>query len=330
MPKKSGFLSKLFKGFLILLTVVIISALLVPFLIPVPALKNTTAAQELADEDSHFIEINDILVHYKIAGSGEPVFILLHGFGASTFSWREVLTPLAKYGTVLAYDRPAFGLTDRPIPGEWVGESPYSLDAQVELLIGLMDTLGIQKAVLVGNSAGGTVAFAAALKYPQRVQRLVAVDAAIYTSSTSSPFLQFLLHTPQMQHLGPLISRSLAGKRGDDFIRSAWHDPARITPEVLAGYRKPLQVDNWDVALWQLTLASQKNAIAENLSRLVVPVLVVTGDDDRIVPTADSIKLAEEISGSQLVILDDCGHVPQEECPEQFLSAIYSFESITP
>ncbi len=330
MSDKSGFLTKLYKGFLIVITLVLISALLVPFLIPVPPLENTTSAQELADADSQFIEINNISVHYKIFGSGEPVFILLHGFGASTFSWREVMPSLAEHGTVIAYDRPAFGLTERPLPGEWVGENPYSLETQVELLIALMNAKEIQKAVLVGNSAGGTVGFATALQYPQRVQGLMAVDAAIYSSSANSPFLQFLLHTPQMQHVGPLISRSIAGERGDDFIRSAWHDPSKITPEVLAGYRKPLQMENWDVALWQLTLAAQKNTIAENLSSLSMPVLVVTGDDDRIVPTAESIKLSEEIPGAKLVIFEDCGHVPQEECPVQFLSAIYSFDSFAP
>ena len=321
---------KVVKGILILLTGLTIVFLLVPFLIPVPPLENTLPARTLADDDSQFIEVNGLEVHYKTAGSGTPVFILLHGFGASTFSWREVIQPLSEVGTVIAYDRPAFGLTERPVSGDWEGESPYSLDSQVELLVGLMDALGIEKAILIGNSAGGTVAFAAALEYPQRVQALAAVDAAIYSGGPDSALLKFFLRTPQVNHLGPLISRSLAGERGDEFIKSAWHDPELITEEILAGYRKPLQAENWDSALWELTLASEKNDIAEQLSSLAIPVLVMTGDDDRIVPTADSIRLSEEIPGSTLAVFDSCGHLPQEECPQQFLAAMSEFVNSLP
>ena len=140
-------IQKIAGGFFIVILVILLVG---PFLIPVPPLENTVTAESLADEDSQFIEVNGLNVHYKTYGTGEPVFILLHGFGASLFSWHEVTAPLAEYGTVIAYDRPAFGLTERPL--EWEGESPYSQDAQVELVIGLMDALGIEKATLVGNS----------------------------------------------------------------------------------------------------------------------------------------------------------------------------------
>ena len=151
-----------------------------PLVIPIPPLPDPPPLSALVDEDSRFIEVNGIDVHYKQYGSGEPVMILLHGFGASTFSWREVMKPLSEYGTVIAFDRPAFGLTERPMPGEWEGESPYTLNSQINLLIGLMDRLNVEKAVLIGNSAGGTVAAAAALAHPQRVAALVLVDAAVY------------------------------------------------------------------------------------------------------------------------------------------------------
>ena len=139
----------------------LILVLVGPFLIPVPPLENTAPIEALIDEDSLFIEVNGINVHYKRYGQGEPVFILMHGFGASLFSWHEVTAPLAEYGTVIAYDRPAFGLTERPM--EWDGENPYSQDSQIELVIGLLDTLDIEQAILVGNSAGGTLAMLAAL-----------------------------------------------------------------------------------------------------------------------------------------------------------------------
>ncbi len=90
--------------------------LIVPFLIRIPILKDVVSPEQLADADSKFIQVNGLNVHYKIYGQGEPVIVLLHGFGASLFSWREVTGPLSKLGAVIAYDRPAFGLTERPCP----------------------------------------------------------------------------------------------------------------------------------------------------------------------------------------------------------------------
>jgi pimeloyl-ACP methyl ester carboxylesterase len=301
--------------------------LVVPFLIPVPPLKNTVPAEQLADPDSLFVEVNGIKVHYKTYGQGEPTFILLHGFGASLFSWHEVTAPLSEYGTVIAYDRPAFGLTERPMT--WEGENPYSPQAQVELVIGLMDELNIEKAILVGNSAGGTIAMLTALQYPERVQALILVDPAVYAGGGAPAWVRPILKTPQMNRLGPLVSRQLQA-RGTEFIELAWHDPSKITPEILAGYQKPLRVDNWDKALWFLTVASQESGLAERLNELTLPVLVITGDDDRIVPTEQSLRLADELPNATLKVIAQSGHLPHEEHPAEFMQAVMEFLASLP
>ena len=304
------------------LAVILVLLLLVPFLIPVPPLENTVPAESLADEDSNFIEVNGVNVHYKIYGTGEPVLILLHGFGASLFSWHEVTTPLAEYGTVIAYDRPAFGLTERPL--EWEGENPYSQDAQVELVIGLMDALGVEKATLVGNSAGGTVSMLTALKYPERIESLILVDPAVYAGGGAPAWIRPVLGTPQMRHLGPLFARQIQAQ-GVEFIKTAWHDPRKISQATFDGYQKPLQVENWDKALWELTLSSRESGLAERVKEFALPILVITGDDDRIVPTEQSLRLAEELPNAALAVIPQCGHLPHEECPDEFMQAVQDF-----
>ncbi len=310
----------------IALLVLVVLALTVPMLIPIPPLENLTTVEAIKDADSQFVTLNGINVHYKKAGQGQPVIILLHGFGASVFSWREVIAPLAKNATVIAYDRPAFGLTSRPMPGEWSGSSPYAIPAQADLLLALMDHLGAQKAILVGNSAGGTVAAYTALNFPERVQGLVLVDAAIYSGAPTNPLLQALYQLPQVDRIAPLLVRSISTS-GNDTIRLAWHDPSKITPQIIEGYRKPLQLPNWDRALWEFTKASQPLNLPVRLSELKMPVLVVTGDDDRIVPTASSLRLAREIPSASLTVFGACGHVPQEECPDQFMQSVETFLS---
>ena len=304
------------------LAVILVLLLLVPFLIPVPPLENTVPAESLADEDSKFIEVNGVNVHYKIYGTGEPVLILLHGFGASLFSWHEVTTPLAEYGTVIAYDRPAFGLTERPL--EWEGENPYSQDAQVELVIGLMDALGVEKATLVGNSAGGTVSMLTALKYPERIESLILVDPAVYAGGGAPAWIRPVLGTPQMRHVGPLFARQIQAQ-GVEFIKTAWHDPRKISQATFDGYQKPLKVENWDKALWELTLSSRESGLAERVKEFALPILVITGDDDRIVPTEQSLRLAEELPNAALAVIPQCGHLPHEECPDEFMQAVQDF-----
>ena len=316
-------MSKRTVNFIILLSIFLLLILAGPFFVPIKPLENTFPPKELADPDSLFIEVNELIVHAKIQGMGDPTLILLHGFGASTFSWREVIGPLSEHGTVLAYDRPAFGLTERPLV--WEGSrNPYSPESQVNLLIGLMDALHIEKAYWVGNSAGGTVALNAALNHPDRVEGLILVDAAVYQGGGAPAFVRPLLQTPQLDHLGPLIARQISS-RGDDFVRSAWADPNRVTHEILAGYRKPLQAENWDIALWELTKASRQSTLPDHIFAVQSPALVISGAEDTIVPLAFSMRLAEELPNAYLAVFQDCGHLPQEECPAEFVEAILEF-----
>jgi pimeloyl-ACP methyl ester carboxylesterase len=308
---------------ILVIGVLLILAAVVPLLWPIPPLENARPVAELADLDSQFVELNGLSVHLKTQGQGEPVFVLLHGFGASLYSWNAVMEPFASLGTVIAYDRPAFGLTERPM--QWQGQNPYSMDAQVDLLVALLDHFGVQKAILVGNSAGGTVAMQTALAHPERVSALVLVDPAIYSGGGAAGWLKPLLATPQARRLGPLFVRQTFAARGEQLIETAWHDPARIQPQTLELYRKPLQVENWDRALWEFTLASQDLKLDEKLNQVNLPVLVVTGDDDRIVPTADSIRLAGELPEASLAVIPQAGHVPHEEKPDVFIAEVWKF-----
>lgn len=307
------------------LSVVLPLAVLVgPFLVPVPPLKGTRLPQELADPDSQFIEINGVNMHVKTMGQGEPVFVLLHGFGASLDSWQAVMEPLSQLGTVIAFDRPAFGLTERPLT--WEGQNPYSTEAQVEQVIGLLDHLGVEKSILVGNSAGGTVAMQTTLAHPERVSALILVDPAVYSGGGAPAWVRPLLATPQMRHLGPLIARTIQA-RGPELIQLAWHDPSALRPETIELYKKPLKVENWDKALWEFTLANRATGLAERLDGFTLPVLVITGDDDRIVPTKDTIRLAGELPNAELVVIANAGHVPHEERPGAFMDAVNRFLS---
>lgn len=112
---------------------------------------------------------------------------------------------------------------------------------------------------------------------------------------------------------------------GIDFGERAWHDPSRITPEIWEGYTRPLKAENWDRGLWEFSRASQLPSLVERLGEIQAPVLIVTGDDDQIVPTEQSVRLAGELHGAELVVIPNCGHVVQEECPQEFIEVVVDF-----
>jgi pimeloyl-ACP methyl ester carboxylesterase len=309
---------------LTLLGGLVFGLLVAPFLVPVRRPRGTVSPELLADPDSRFITLRGLRLHYKIAGQGRPAVLLLHGLGASLFSWHRVMDPMAQTATVIAFDRPGFGLTSRPMPGEWTGASPYGPEFQADLVAELLDALGLDRVVLVGHSAGGRIAALAALRHPERVEALVLVDPAIYLDGAMW-LLRPLLSTPQMRRLGPLAARYIMDSRGEEAIRLSWHDQSKVTPEILAGYKKPTEADNWDRALWEVTAANHPVRLVRELSSLSMPSLVITGEHDRLVPSLLSMRVAKELPDARLVAIPDCGHVPQEECPEQFLKAATEF-----
>jgi pimeloyl-ACP methyl ester carboxylesterase len=312
------------KGLRVLFWVVlslIILALIVPLLIPVPPLENTRPVEALADPDSLFATIDGINFHYKTAGAAGPDLVLLHGFGASQYSWREVMPALAENHTVYAYDRLAFGLTERP--ATWTGDNPYTPAASIRQLGLLLDSWMVSEAILIGNSAGGAVAMEYALAHPDQIKALILVSPALGGGSPLAGYA-WLYATPQIQRLGPLLVRGIQDS-GLETIDQAWHDPSKQPADTIPLYTKPLQAENWDLALWYLSTTGEASSLPERLGEFSLPILVITGDDDRIVPTQSTVEVARKLPRAELVVLENCGHVPQEECPEAFLQAVLSF-----
>ena len=306
-------------------TLLCVAVLLGPFLVPVSALTGLRPERELADSNSRFIEVNDVTVHYKEMGTGGTALILLHGFGASVDSWREVMGELSRFGRVIAYDRPAFGLTERPMPEAWSG-NPYGMKANIELLRGLMDALKIDKAILVGNSAGGGVAVAFGLEYPERVSSLILVDPGV-GGGRGPQFPSWALPvmwTPQMRHVGQLMMRNYQ-ETLPQTIQREWFDQAKLTEEIKQQSLKIFQIKNWDRALYELTFAPAYPELRPLLPKLTMPVFIVAGAEDRLIRSWYFEAISSEILSAKISVIPACGHVPQEECPDQFMNEILKY-----
>ena len=282
------------------------------------------AAAELWGGRSKFVELAGHEVHLVTAGreDSDRLIVLLHGFGASAFSWRDVLDPLAAHGFVVAYDRAAFGFTERPTSWDL---NPYSSLGQLEVIDQLIEKFRKGKeVVLVGHSAGGSLAAGYALDNSEKLSGLVLEAPAIYSTGGSPSWLNWIYDIPQLNHLGPLAVASIASS-GLEILDRSYNDPTQITDEVLAGYTAPLKVAGWERAFWEFNKAPRSLGVAERLAELTMPVLVITGDNDLVVETADSIRLSSELSNAELVVIENAGHLPNEEKPREFATAIIQY-----
>ncbi len=295
-----------------------------PLITPVRPLSDTVPIRDLADNSSQFIEIDGLDIHYKTMGdpAADQVFLLLHGFGAHSYTWHELMPNLADRGYVIAYDRPAFGLTERPLREDWDDFNPYAPDSQLDILDNLLVSLSVEKAVLIGHSTGARLGTEFALQNPAKVAGLILIDAAIYNSGGRNGLTRLLFSTPQMNRIGPLLMRQFGGKPGLDVLRASWANPEAIDEETLKAYQKPLQVSDWDKALWEHSKASQAATLINDLPRLSQDTLVLTGLEDNTVAPELSKRLSEEIPNTSYKAYEACGHVPHEECPEKVLETI--------
>ncbi len=270
---------------------------------------------------SHFIEIDGVRVHYEEAGErSDPAILLIHGFCASSLVWRDVLESLPARGfRVVAPDLVGFGFSDKPRAWE------YTIEAQARVVVRLMDELGIESAAVVGSSYGGAVAATCALDYPERVSRLVLVDA-VSNDDVKRQRLLRLGATPLMGDVvAPLVlgSRGLMGRRmRQAYAPSNAHlfDDGRETAQLL-----PLRAASTQRAVLKTLRRWDAARIEQQAHRIEQPVLLVWGDEDRDVPLKNGERLHALIPHSRLFVFQNCGHLPQEERPSEFTELVAEF-----
>lgn len=309
--------------------VIIFLLAIVPFLIPVKPIDGLVSNKQMAVSESNFITIpfagtDGIDLHYFDSGlqadSNSKTFVLLHGFVFNSFTWNEVMDTFSEQGRVVAYDQIPYGLSEKLLTGDWSEANPYTSEAATERLFLFIEALGLNNVVLVGNSYGATLAARAAVMHPERIDAMILVDPAVYVQEEMPAWI---LGLPQVQRMGPLLARGVG--QNESFIRQTYLNPDQIDDERMGLTTIHTQIENWDEALWEYLNVWKAPDLTAGIQTIGQPVLVIAGDSDAIVPIADSQKLDAALQKSELVILESCGHVPQEECPVAFEEAIVSW-----
>lgn len=292
-----------------------------------------STVEDLADENGTFIDVNDVQLYYVSEGdTSNPTVIFLHGFGGSTWTWRDTLPAIADAGYyALAVDLPPFGLSDK---GEGIG---YSRSDMARHVIGLMDELSIETATIVGHSMGGTVTAYIAVQHPERVDKLVFVAGGLFTASgqaldeqqdsapTSFGFLANI--DPESPAAIGLIRAAVRPTTFTNLLSDAYYDDSILTGEVTEGYQRPLLLEGWASGfLYYLQAEETESITLEDLANAInVPMLYIWGEEDTWVSIGVGEAMDRMIENDQFVRYPLVGHLPMEENTAQFNADLIAF-----
>lgn len=269
----------------------------------------TSAPRTTPAQKDDFVTVYGAKIHYIETGSG-PVVVLLHGLGGNSTNWAFNIAPLAQKFRVVVPDQIGFGKSDKPLIN-------YRVATYVDFLDAFLKELKIERASLVGNSMGGWIAALYALAHPDKVERIVLADAAGFSLPGLDLQQMLVLNPSTREGMKELVSRVFYNKQffmADSFI------DASMAARINAG-------DGYTIRSLTESILRREDFLDNSLSAIKQPVLVIWGREDGLLPLADGQRFQKEIPGAELVIFDQCGHVPQVEKSGEFNAAVLKFLS---
>ncbi len=275
-------------------------------------------AKEYVNDQSMFVDIDGMQVHYRDEGQGMPV-VLIHGTAASLHTWDDWTSELIKTHRVIRMDLPAFGLTG---PNK---TRDYSIKSYKKFMDDFITQMEIDSFHLAGNSLGGNIAWNYALEHPEKVQKLILVDASGLPTGKPKPWIfkmanipvlntGFLYYTPKF-----LIEKN---------IKEVYADDSKITDQLLTRYHKmALREGNRQAFVDRAKLDFKQDSLTtiDRLKSIQNPTLLIWGEQDDWIPLVCGKAMNENIPNSTLEVLKNSGHVPMEENPEESVEMLKRF-----
>jgi len=243
-------------------------------------------------------------IRYYDLGSG-PTLALIHGIGGDADDWAFCLHALSTSYRVIALDLLGFGRSDKPL-------IDYSIAGFVEVLERFLRTLDIERATLIGGSLGGWIAAALALQSPEAVGKLILVDTAgIWGATTELPVD---LHVSTRAHMREVFEQ-------------VFHDKTLATDDLIdRAYEQHLERgDGYTIDSVLKNLRDGRERLDETIANLTMPVLIVWGEQDAMIPVETARRLHELATGSSLQVIPECGHLPALEKPAEFARCVLEF-----
>ena len=284
--------------------------------------------------ESGKIEVNDINIHYEIHGKGEPL-LLVQGLGYSSWMWFKQIPDLSREYKVIIFDNRGVGDSDKP-------DIEYTIEMMADDAAWLLRALGIKSAHVLGVSMGGFIAQEMAINYPDMVKSLALVSTSFSgrdvmrggSSSLFSAFAGFWGFIPAMPDFSGKGNTPIANSFGLTQEKKIRYGLSlAFSPEYFNSHIDEIdRIVEWRLAhpqplyAWKRQLmAGMKFDASDRASQIMAPTLVVTGSEDRVVPSENSKRLAEKIPNSRFVEIQGTGHLAFIEQAEEFNKMVLGF-----
>lgn len=295
--------------------------------------RESKTRQEAAPSTGRFVQAGDVELFIQELGPADgQVILFIHGTAAWSGLWRETMEPLAEAGyRCIAIDIPPFGFSERP------STPSYGNADQARRIIAMMDTLGIDRAILLGHSFGGGATMETALMIPDRIDALVLADVGGLNLNLepikqpqSPSVMGWFLKTPSLRNpvlaatgTNPLFTKTL--------ISAMILDPADATQEKIEILQEPLVLDGATNTLgdWlNAVLGPQEVSLTTdpvNYQKLTMPALILWGDSDTVIPIKEGEYLQSILPNAELVVMEGVNHIPHVEDHEKFIEVVLEF-----
>ncbi|MFC4617144.1 alpha/beta fold hydrolase [Camelliibacillus cellulosilyticus] len=265
------------------------------------------------------IILNNVSIYWEQHGqpktSGAPILVFLHGYLSSCFSFRLLIPYLKDDFTILAFDLPGFGQSEKS------RHFLYTLHNYGKLVLDFLRYVDVPECVLVGHSMGGQVALNAVWQSPERIQKVVGISAAGYMgrvrrSIVAATYLPFF-HRILMRYF----------KKRDimKMFLDVTYDKAIINKEMMTGYLEPLLEPAFYHSLIRLARHREGDLPPAALKKIQTPTLLLWGREDQIVPVSIGDRFSRDLPHAELIVYDKAGHLLPEEKPKEVAAAIRRF-----
>lgn len=285
-----------------------------------------TLEQTYASEESQYLDLDTgVRVHFRDQGqsAGAPTLLLIHGFSASLHTWEPWVARLSENYRVISLDLPGHGLT----------QAPEDYDASIEAYVAVVEEFvakqNLSRFAIAGNSMGGNVSWEYALAHPDQVQALILVNSSGWEDTREEvrdePQIFQLLRNPIIGPFMRDLDNTALVRQG---LEAAYADATIVDDALVRRHTDMSRAPGHREILLQMTLGfrDRNYATPERLAPLAnMPVMIIQGDIDRVVPPEHARQFNNAISGSQLMWMEGVGHVPQETDADETAMAVHEF-----
>lgn len=272
--------------------------------------------------DSQFMTLDDGLkIHFTDTGPQDrSAIVLVHGFSSSLHTWEAWKTDLETDYRVITLDLPGHGLSRAEDPNR------ANIERFVDVVKAVTENLNVDRFTLAGSSMGGNTAWSYALAHPETLDGLILVAASGWPEEAGegedSPFIFTLLANPIARTVLKDLDMTSLTRSG---LEDSYTDQAFVTDELVDRFIALSRAPGHRATLLSIMAGERVDATAETVSQISVPTLMMWGRDDNLVAVSGAQKFADAIKGSQVIVYDGVGHIPQEENAAQSIADVRSF-----